>query len=375
LDYNATTPVDPAVMGALDRACRRGWGNPSSLHGAGSAAWEILEEARIQLGQCFGWNPEELHFCSGGTEALGAAIQGLIERKPKRTFITSKTEHGAVRRPLTHARRGGESVVFLGVDDQGKINLPELEALLFRGKASPVLVLSPVNHETGAVQPLEAAARLIHGAGGLVLLDGVQAAVRLDPKDWVPFGDLVAISGHKFYAPKGTGLLYKKRGVRLRPRRFGGSQEGGLFPGTENLPGIAAFGAAAAILGKNRRDEQRMLATLTREGLEILAKSGVEVVRESPGDAAPGVLCLSLPWCPDMEQLLHHLNHQQIFVSRFSACTDGVVGPSAILNAMGVPPDRSKKSLRISLGRWSRRDDFFRLARALKEFKKNLSLG
>lgn len=370
LDYNATTPVDPAVMGALDRACRRSWGNPSSLHGAGSQAWEILEESRAQVASCFGWNPDELHFCSGGTEALGSAIQGLIDRQAKRTYITSVTEHDAVRRPLTHARRGGENVVFLGVDGEGKINLDELNSVISETGLSPVLILSPVNHETGALQPVKEAAELVHGAEGLVLLDGVQAAVRLDPEAWAPHGDLAAVAGHKLYAPKGVGLLYKRRGVRLRPRRFGGSQEGGLFPGTENIPGIAAFGAAAAILQKNRRDEHQMLATLTREGLGILENSGIEFYNESPVDAVPGILCLSFPWVENMETFLHSLNKRQIFLSRFSACTDGVVGESRILKAMGVPLKRAEHSIRISFGRWNRRDDFFQLAKALKEIYK-----
>ena len=227
-------------------------------------------------------------------------------------------------------------------------------------------MISPVNHETGSIQPVKQLAEAAAACGVLVVLDGVQAAARLDPREWVPFADIFCISGHKLYAPKGTALLWKKPSLRINPLRFGGGQEGGLFPGTENIPGAAALAEALKIMKKKQTEELRMLKSLDSDGIAILEKSGLRFRIESPAAHAPGVLCISLDDCPDIEKLIFGLNQKNICISRFSACTENIDGNSKILTAMGVPAKRAAASIRISTGRFSCRDDYFKLAKALR---------
>ena len=370
LDYNATTPPDPAVLGAFDRACRKGWGNPSSLHVCGLDAWEIVEDTREKLSSYFGCGRDGFLFCSSGSEGLFAGMTGFLGRDTSRVPVTTVTEHAAVRHAMRICGLAGNKTETLGVDSSGKLDLPGLRRAV-EGNEKTLLIFSPVNHETGAVQPVKKIASAVKNQDCLVLLDGVQAAARLSPEKWVPFCDAFVASGHKLYAPKGCACLWSSRKVRLRPHRFGGSQEGGLFPGTENVPGIASFGAAVGILEERFTGERKHTATLTAEGWKILSGRRFPVLKESPDDAVPGVLCVSLPWAKNMENLMHMLNRELICVSRFSACTSSVTGPSRILLEMGVPKERAAASLRISLGRWSTRQDFFRLAEALESVYKS----
>lgn len=373
LDYNATTPVDPRVLGAFERACRRNWGNPSSLHSAGTAGWNELEMLYTTAADFFGVNPDGFHLCSSGTEAITAAVFGLAAREKSITFITTAVEHQAVKHPLFHIGRHSPAapigysgrVHVLPVDSKGRMDLTTLEKTLANCHKS-ALVFSPVNHETGTIQPVTEIVSIARRHGALIIFDAVQAAARLAPSEWTQFCDIFCIGGHKLYAPKGSALLWKRPGLRLQPQRFGGSQEGGLFPGTENIPGAAALAEALRLLKKEQAEEHRMLTALCRDGLIILEKNGIGFTLESPEGSAPGVLCISLDDEPEMEKLMFRLNSMNICISRFSACTERLNGSSNILNAMGRSPRRAGSSLRISLGRWSRRDDFFKLAKALK---------
>ena len=374
LDYNATAPTDPRVLGAFERACRRSWGNPSSLHSAGSAAWTEIEALREAASDFFSTAPEGFHFCSNGTEALSALSFGLAARRRNAVFFTTEVDHQAVRHPLFHLGRrtpaapagfaGGTGI--LPVDSSGRID-PESVTDVCSGIKEPVLIYSPVNHETGAVQPVEQLYRKASSCGAVVILDAVQAAARLAPSDWTQYCDAFCISGHKICAPKGTALLWKKPELRLSPLRYGGSQEAGLFPGTENIPGAAALAEALRILKREQPDELRMLTALSRDGLAVLERSAPPFTAETPENAAPGVICISLDTAEDMERIIFGLNKRSICLSRFSACTERISGPSRTLLAMGRPLHRAERSIRISLGRWSRRDDFFRLSRALNE--------
>ena len=373
MDYNATTPVDPRVIGAFERACRRSWGNPSSLHSAGTAGWNELEQLYTAAEDFFKTSSDGFHMCSSGTEAITAAIYGLAARNPSITFISSAVEHQAVKHPLFHlghhspaAPKGFKGRVhIMPVNSNGSIDPVALGKLLCESSESAV-VISPVNHETGALQPIKEIATVARAHGALLVLDAVQAAARLEPAKWAPYSDIFCVSGHKLYAPKGTALMWRRPGLRLRPLRFGGSQEGGFFPGTENIPGAAALAEALKLMKKEQNDELRMLQALCRDGLLILEKAGISFNVESPQQHAPGILCLSLQDASDMEELLFGLNSRNICISRFSACSERLNGPSSILQAMGRPARRSGNSIRIAIGRQSRRDDFFKLAAALK---------
>ncbi len=367
MDYNATTPVDPRVIGAFERACRRTWGNPSSLHSAGSAGWNELEQLNSAASDFFGVNADGFELCNSGTDAIATILFGLCSRKNDLNIITTAVEHQAVRHPLFHlarktplAPRGyAGSVLTLPVDYNGMLSVPLLEKTFsrtFPGPGSTALILSPVNHETGSIQPVKEIAAAARKFGALVILDSVQAAARLQPSEWAPFCDIFCISGHKLYAPKGTALIWSRPGIRLSTIRRG----------TENVPGAAALCEALKLMKLQQQDEIKMLEALCRDGVSILEKTGLGFTIETPEKSAPGILCISFKSDVDMEELLFMLNRMNICISRFSACSERLSGQSAVLRAMGRPAKRASGSIRISLGRFSRRDDFYKLASALK---------
>jgi cysteine desulfurase len=367
LDYNATTPVDPRVIGAYENACRNIWGNPSSLHIAGTKAWETIDAARTSISGYFGCTADEIKFCSSGSEAIHAAIWGILFRNVNLSFITTEIEHHAVKNIARHMKTAGREAVILKVDENGKIDRSILENEL---KKKPALVaLSPVNHETGGVQDVREIHRITDANGSLLFLDGVQASCRLEPGTWTPFCDMFCVSGHKIYAPKGSAFLWSKKGLRLSSFRFGGVQQNGVFPGTENLPGIMSLAATVDLMGKEFSLDHSRLSTLTSEGFRILQNEFPDIVRESPPDHVPGILNISLPWIKNIEELIFQLSKNNICISRFSACSHRVSGSSTILVAMKRPVDRASTSLRISFGRWSKREDFFYLVNALKKVR------
>ena len=371
MDYNATTPIDPEIIGEIDSIMRRNWANPSSLHTAGININEKLNFYRENIASYFNHLPDGVHFCSSGTEAIHTALFGILSREKEREIISTKIEHSAIIHPLRHLKAAGKKIRLLDVEKNGTINLDELKKSLSNKKT--ILLYSPVNHETGGLQPIKEITKIARDHNCIVIIDGVQAASRLKPNEWTNGCDIFTVSGHKLYAPKGIAFLSIKKGIKIRPTRFGGYQENGIFPGTENTLGVAGLSAAISILKTTHDNELTFLKNLTEEGIDILNKSGIDFFIESPENRAPGVLCLSLPWVNDIEKLLFHLNNKRIYLSRFSACSPYIDGRSKILMAMGRPANRAAKSLRISLGKWSKRDDFYRLAEALKDSKnKNL---
>lgn len=377
LDNCATTMPDPRTLGAFERACRSDWANPSSPHAAGLAASERLEGYREAIGKAFACGSAGIAFCASGSEALHAGLWGLALRYPALRFVTTPLEHAAVRSPLWMLRALGREVRDCPVDGNGRIVREELASLLAAGggleRAAPeklqaaVLVYSPVNHETGNVQDVAAIRKAAAEAGALVFLDAVQTAPRLPASSWAPFCDLFAVSAHKLHAPKGSALLWAAPSLRLHAFRFGGSQEGGRFPGTENVPGIAAFAEAARLLPGALAEERLRLAALEKDFYDLCGKRGIPLERESAADHAPGVFCVSFPWISDMEEFMTSLARRGICASRFSACSDRVDGASAALRAMGRSEVRSRTSLRIGLGRFSAREDLAALAGALED--------
>jgi cysteine desulfurase len=362
LDCAATTPVDPRVLGVYERSCRARWANPASLHAAGIAAAEALERSRAAAASYFGVNPQGVLFCASATEALFAGMRGLVADRKRTRIAFSAVEHPAVTR---NAVRLGQPVV-LPVDAAGRIDPLDVQ----RARAE-LLVYSPVNHETGAVQDTAALFAAARRIGAIVFLDGAQAAAPLAPRAWAPHCDLFCMAGHKLHSVRGTALLWRRRGLELAPYRDGGGQEEGLFPGTVDGPGAAALAEALAILGREGAAERRAASVLVEELYRLLAAAGVPFEKEAPPGAAPGMTNLSFPQAPGMEAFLLHLHRAGICVSRFSACADSVSGPSAILTAMGRPPARARSSLRVALGRYSRREDILRFVAAAAEAHKH----
>ena len=373
LDYCATTPPDPRTLGAFERACRADWANPSSAHACGIAAGERLEGYRSIAAEAFARPAEGVSFCSSGSEALHAGLWGLAVRYPDAGFVTSGVEHSALRAPLRMLRSLGRTVRECPVDGDGRIDPDGLRKLLrgrrpsSAGSPGTILAYSPVHHETGAVQDARALWEVAREEGAVVFMDAVQTAPRLPASVWSSYAHLFAVSAHKLCAPKGSALLWKEPTIRLRPFRYGGGQEGGLFPGTENVPGVAAFAEAARIAAAELSNELRVLAALELDFFTACEQRGVPLEMESPAEHAAGIFCVSLPWVEDMEAFMTDLARRGICASRFSACTDRIDGPSRALLAMGRSPERARSSIRIGLGRFSVREDVTALARALEE--------
>ncbi|MDC7126021.1 MAG: aminotransferase class V-fold PLP-dependent enzyme [Spirochaetales bacterium] len=374
LDYNATTPVDPRVIGAFERACRHNWGNPSSLHSAGTAGWDELQNLYNTAGNFFSVATDGFSLCSNGTEAINTAILGFAARNHNANFITTNIEHQAVKHPLFHLAKKSPAapssyngnVITLKVDEDGKLNLHELEKAIKQGRGISVITYSPVNHETGSIQPIKEISEIAKRNGAIIIMDAVQAAPRMCPSKWSQYCDVFCMSGHKIYAPKGSALLWKKSNIKLAPLSLGGNQNGSLFPGTENIPGAAALSEAIKLMQKEQADELKILSALKKDAINILKQSSIPFKVESPQDSVPGILCISLNSHPNMEKLLFKLNESNICLSRFSACSEKINGQSNILRQMGRSTLTSQSSLRISFGRWSKREDFYKLAKALK---------
>ena len=364
LDNSATTPVLPEAAQAAVELMTEEYGNPSSLHTKGFAARRRVEAARAAVAARLGARPEELTFTSGGTEANNLALFGaaLARKRMGRKIVTAAAEHDSVLNPCRELEKQGFQVVYLKPDGTGR--LPE-EALFDAIDGDTVLVsVMLVNNETGAVFPVEAAARAIRRkkAPALLHTDCVQAFGKLDFTPQKLGADLVTVSGHKVHAPKGIGALYVKKGTRLLPHVFGGGQERGLRPGTESTPLIAAFGRAVELLPKagEALPAVRDLNARLRRGLAQL--EGVTV--HSPEDGLPYVLSFSAGRVR-AETVLHFLAERGVFVSAGSAC--GRAKPSHVLEAMGLPRDQVASALRVSFSRFSTQKDVEALLQGLRE--------
>ena len=364
LDNSATTPVLPEAAQAAVELMTEEYGNPSSLHTKGFAARRRVEAARAAVAARLGARPEELTFTSGGTEANNLALFGAAQARKRmgRKIVTTAAEHDSVLNPCRELEKQGFQVVYLKPDGTGR--LPE-EALFDAIDGDTVLVsVMLVNNETGAVFPVEAAARAIRRkkAPALLHTDCVQAFGKLDFTPQKLGADLVTVSGHKVHAPKGIGALYVKKGTRLLPHVFGGGQERGLRPGTESTPLMAAFGRAVELLPKagEALPAVRDLNARLRRGLAQL--EGVTV--HSPEDGLPYVLSFSAGRVR-AETMLHFLAERGVFVSAGSAC--GRAKPSHVLEAMGLPREQVASALRVSFSRFSTQEDVEALLQGLRE--------
>lgn len=366
-DHNATTPVSPVVVEVLVRALLEVPGNASSIHHEGQAAKLQLERARRETAAFLHCDPKEIVFLSGGTEADNLAILGSVRAhsSSKKHVITTAIEHPAVSNPCRELEREGVEVTYVRVGSNGVVDPADI-----RRQLCPETVLISVmhaNNETGALQPIEEISALAKEAGVLFHSDGIQAAGRI-PVDLAALGvDLYSISGHKFYAPKGLGALYVKKGTPLRPIQFGGRHERDRRPGTENVPGAVALASAATAAAKDLASESARLASL-RDRLEsgILARvpdTGVNA------HAAPRTTNTTNIYFDGLqgEALVIALDLQGFAVSSGSACSSGAVEPSHVLLAMGLPPERARASLRFSLGRSNTQEQVDALIDAVAE--------
>jgi cysteine desulfurase len=363
LDHNATTPVDARVLEAMLPVLRESFGNPSSLHWFGQQARAALDDARADVARLIGAHPAEIVFTASGTEADNIALRGAasIARPPRRGIVYSAIEHHAVMNTARALGEEGYPVATSRVGSSGLVDLEDLAAKV--DDTTAVVAVMLANNETGVIQPLDEVVRIAHARGALVHCDAVQAAGKIPIDVHALDVDLAALSGHKIYGPKGVGVLYVKRGTRLRQWVRGGSQERNRRAGTENIPGIVGMGRAAALAREDSIAEGARLAGL-RDDLEgrLLAIPGAR--RNGDGPRVPNTSNVSFEGI-EAESLLMALDLAGVAVSTGAACAAGAVEPSHVLRGMGLPPSRVQGSVRFSLGRGTRAADLERAAEAV----------
>ena len=350
-DHNATTPVAPEVLQAMEPCFAEVYGNASSIHYFGQQAKLVVERARRQVAALLNARPQEIVFTSGGTEANNLAILGFLRHADpgRRHVITTAIEHPSVLDACRQRQREGAEVTFLRPGSNGVVSPDDIRAAL-RPETALVSVMH-ANNETGAVQPLREIAAMTREAGVTCHADGVQAAGKI-PVDVRELGvDLYSLSAHKIYGPKGAGALFVRRGTRLGPVLFGGHHERDRRAGTENVPGIAGLGAAAELAHRNLAAESKRLAAL-RDRLEqgLLARLDAAGVNGGGAPRVPNTTNLYFDYV-EGESLVIALDLKGLAVSTGAACSSGSVEPSHVLTAMGLRPDRARASLRFSLGR------------------------
>jgi len=357
-DHNATTPLAPEVLEAMLPFLEGNYGNASSIHRFGQVSRAAVERARAQVAALIHCQPSEVIFTSGGTESDNLAILGAVraDPRPHKHVITSAIEHPAVLHSCRALEREGVAVTYLPVNRRGLVSPAQVRQALRPETA--LVTLMHANNEIGTVQPLEQIAALAREAGVLFHTDAVQSTGKI-PVDVTRLGiDLLSLSAHKFYGPKGVGALYVRQGVTLYPVLFGGHTGWEPRPGTENVAGIVGLGRAAERAGELLEAEGHRLGAL-RDHLErgVLGRipdSGVN----GPGAGASGDETLRVPNTTNLyfdyieaEALVIALDLQGMACSTGAACSSGAVEPSHVLTAIGVPAQRARSSVRFSLGR------------------------
>ncbi len=351
LDHNATTPVQPAVFDAMAAALREDFGNPSSVHHFGQRAKAAVDQARSAVAALIGGDPSEIVFTSGGTESDNFAVRGVaeaLERTGRRHLIATAIEHEAVLNTLKALARRGWETSLLPVDATGIVSTAALAEAL-TDKTALVSVMH-ANNEIGTIQPVADMARLAHARGALFHTDAVQSAGKIGVDVRQLEADLLSMSAHKFYGPKGVGALWMRRGLRLLPTVTGGKQERSRRAGTENVAGIVGMGVAATLARAKMEQEAGRISAL-RDRLEdgVLRAVPGTIVNGAPIPRVPNTTNISFDRV-EAESLLIALDLEGVAVSTGSACSSGTLEPSHVLKAMGFPPHRTQNSIRFSLG-------------------------
>src|SRR5713101_6475241 len=360
LDFNATTPVEPEVLDAMLPYFTAEFANAASIHTPGQRARAAVETAREQVAALIGARPQEIVFTSGGTESDNHGIFGVVgqaflpvsssrDANSVPHIITTAIEHEAVLNGCQALEKEGVRVTYLSTDRYGQIDLDDLRRAI---RPETVLItIMHANNELGTVQPLEEIGRIAKEADIYFHTDAVQSTGKISIDVNALQVDLLSISGHKLYAPKGIGALYIRGGTRLRQLLYGGHHQRGFRPGTENVAGIVGLGKAAEIARKSLAEDAQRIAAL-RDKLQQGLLQRVPQSRVNGGAAprAPNTTNLVFPGV-EGEALLIALDLKGLACSTGAACSSGAVEPSHVLTAIGLPPEEARASLRFSLGR------------------------
>lgn len=347
LDHNATTPVAPEVLDVMLPYLREEFGNPSSDHPAGRAAARAVAAARAQVAALIGAEPGEVVFTSGGTESNNLAILGsaAAAAPDRRRIVTTVVEHPATTAPCARLHAAGWTITRLPVTRAGSVNAAVAADALAPDVALVTMMLA--QNETGAILPVAPVATAAHAVRAVVHTDAAQAIGKIDVSVDALGVDLLSIAGHKCYAPKGIGALYRRSGTALHPVLLGARQESGVRPGTENVAGIVGLGAACELAGTRVAAEARRLSGLRDKLWERLLAGVPGMVRLTPEDALPNTLMVSFPNALGRAVLAAAPG---LAASTGSACHSGQDTPATTLLAMGATPSLALGAVRLSLG-------------------------
>ncbi len=350
LDNSATTRCSERAKDLMVQILMQDFGNPSSLHGMGVTAEEYIKEAKSNIAKTLKAEEKEILFTSGGTESNNMALIGtaLANRRAGNHIITTEIEHASIAAPLEFLKEQGFRITKLSVDKNGHISLEELRDAV--GEDTILVSIMMVNNEIGAVEPVAEAAKIIKekNPNTIFHVDAIQAygKYRIYPKK---LGiDLLSVSGHKIHAPKGTGFLYIRDKVKIKPIIYGGGQQKGMRSGTENVPGVAALGEAAAEIYENFDEKiERMYALKEHFVEEVTKMEGVTVNGCTGRDSAPQIVSVSVDGVRS-EVMLHTLEEKQIYVSAGSACSSNKPSVSSTLKSIGLPKELLDSTIRFS---------------------------
>jgi cysteine desulfurase len=356
LDHTATTPLDPRVREAMEPYFAETFGNASSVHWYGQQAKIALEEARSTIARVIGAHPGEVCFTSGGTESDNFAIKGTAHagrKKGKKHIVTSAAEHHAVLEPCNHLAEEGFDVTVLPVDEHGRASPGQVEKAL--SEVTTLVSIMHANNEVGTISDIAGIARVAHGHGALVHTDAVQSLGKIPVDVNTLYVDLMTMSAHKLYGPKGIGALYIRRGTEIETLLQGGGQERGRRPGTENVPLAVGFAKAVELAVDTLDEESRRLSTM-RDALEATLRQGFPslVINGHPTERLPHILNISFDSSKlniEGDTLLMNMDLHGIAVTSGSACTSGSMQPSHVLLAMGRDTRTAKATLRFAFGK------------------------
>jgi len=351
LDHNATTPLHPDVLEQMLPYFQEISGNPSSLHSPGQEARAGIDRARQSIARLLECDSaEEIHFTSGGTEADNWAIKGVVTHAGRRgRIVTSAVEHHAVWHSCQYLEELGYDVVYVPVNAAGMVDVDAAIEAIAGGDTLLVSIMH-ANNETGVIQPVAAIGSAARARGIPFHVDAVQSFGKVEVHAAALNADLISISAHKINGPKGVGALYIRNGAAIAPHSHGGSHEGGLRAGTENVPGIVGFGAAAAIRSREMANDGARLGTL-RCRFEASTLNSIEgvTINGDVDNRLPNTSSLTI-FGVEAEAVIIGLDLQGVAVSSGSACASGSSVPSHVLTAMGLQPRQASSSVRFSFG-------------------------
>ena len=357
LDYAATAPCDPEVLKAMEPYFFERFGNASSLHAFGQEAKKAVEDSRESLANFLGAKPEEIIFTSGGTESDNLAIKGVAEKMQQKGnhIITTAIEHHAIAEPCKYLEKKGFKVTFVGVDKYGQVSPDDIKKEI-TDKTILISVMH-ANNEIGTIQPIAEIGDIARSKGIYFHTDAVQTIGHIPVNVDALNVDLLSLSAHKFYGPKGAGALYVRKGVRLERFMHGGDQENNRRASTHNTPGIVGLGKAVELCRAKMAEEAKFQSSLRDRLIKELPERIPEIqLNGHPTKRLPNNVNFSIKYI-EGESILLSLDMVGIAVSTGSACTSSSLEPSHVLLAIGLTHELAHGSLRITMGRWTKSED------------------